>query len=51
MLCQLIVNPNDYLMHLDGSHTVVALLLLLPNRYISVVGRKEYAVCGPQHIE
>ena len=50
LLGQLIANPNDYLTHLDWSHTAAA-LLPPPNRHISLVERKEYAVFGAEHIE
>ena len=50
LLGQLIANPTDYLTHLDWSHTAAA-LLPPPNRHISLVGRKEYAVFGAAYIE
>jgi tRNA-splicing ligase RtcB len=50
LLGQLIANPNDYLTHLDWSHTAAA-LLPPPNRHISLVERKDYAVFGAEHID
>ncbi len=50
LLGQLVANPTDYLTHLDWSHTAAA-LLPPPNRHISLVERKDYAVFGAEHIE
>src|SRR6476661_7579149 len=50
LLGQLLTNPNDYLTHLDWSHTAAA-LLPPPNRHISLVERKDYAVFGAEHID
>jgi tRNA-splicing ligase RtcB len=50
LLGQILNNPHDYLTHLDWSHTAAA-LLPPPNRHISLVERKEYAVFGAEHID
>ncbi|WP_258049094.1 RtcB family protein [Hymenobacter sp. NBH84] len=46
----LLANPNDYLTHLDWSHTAAA-LLPPPSRHIALAERKPYALFGAEHID
>jgi len=50
LLQHLLANPNDYLTHLDWSHTAAA-LLPPPSRHIALAERKPYALFGAEHIE
>jgi tRNA-splicing ligase RtcB len=50
LLGQLLANPNDFLTHLDWSHTAAALLPPV-SRHIALVERKDYTVFGAEHID
>ncbi|QNE39820.1 RtcB family protein [Hymenobacter sp. NBH84] len=50
LLQHLLANPNDYLTHLDWSHTAAA-LLPPPSRHIALAERKPYALFGAEHID
>ncbi|UOR06378.1 RtcB family protein [Hymenobacter aerilatus] len=50
LLQNLLANPNDYLTHLDWSHTAAA-LLPPPSRHIALAERKPYALFGAEYID